>query len=47
MAPNVEDLLAQARDLEESDIGRARSLVQQARVMARAEHKPEIGRAHV
>ena len=29
MAPNVEDLLAQARDLEESDIGRARALVQQ------------------
>ena len=40
MTPNVEDLLAQARDLEESDIGRARSLVQQARVLARAEHKP-------
>ena len=32
----VDDLLEQARDVESSDIGRARSLVQQARVIARA-----------
>ncbi|MCE9622680.1 MAG: HD domain-containing protein [Actinomycetia bacterium] len=33
----VEDLLEQARTVESSDIGRARSLVQQARVIARAQ----------
>ena len=33
----VEDLLEQARNVESSDIGRARSLVQQARVIARAQ----------
>ncbi len=33
----VDDLLQQARNVESSDIGRARSLVQQARVIARAQ----------
>ncbi len=33
----VDDLLEQARNVESSDIGRARSLVQQARVIARAQ----------
>jgi len=33
----VDDLLDQARNIESSDIGRARSLVQQARVIARAQ----------
>lgn len=33
----VDDLLEQARAIESSDIGRARSLVQQARVIARAQ----------
>lgn len=33
----VDDLLEQARGIESSDIGRARSLVQQARVIARAQ----------
>ncbi|CAN5484427.1 hypothetical protein BH10ACT2_BH10ACT2_27840 [soil metagenome] len=35
--PNVDDLLEQARNTESSDIGRARSLVQQARVIARSQ----------
>ncbi|MGB8857997.1 MAG: HD-GYP domain-containing protein [Ilumatobacteraceae bacterium] len=36
--PTVDDLLELARGVEPSDIGRARSMVQQARVMARARH---------
>lgn len=36
--PTVVHLLESARDLESTDIGRARSLVQQARVMARSRH---------
>ena len=35
-APSVEALLTEARDVESLDIGRARSLVQQARVLARS-----------
>ena len=34
--PSVDQLLAEARDIAVSDIGRARALVQQARVLARA-----------
>ena len=34
--PSIDDLLEQARDLEAGDLGRARSLVQQARVLARS-----------
>lgn len=34
---DVDDLLEQARNVESADIGRARSLVQQARVIARAQ----------
>jgi putative two-component system response regulator len=36
--PSVVDLLESAREVESTDIGRARSLVQQARVMARSRH---------
>ncbi|MDO8362881.1 MAG: HD domain-containing protein [Actinomycetota bacterium] len=35
--PSVLDLLSQARDVEADDLGRARSLVQQARVLARSQ----------
>lgn len=34
---NIDDLLEQARNIESADIGKARSLVQQARVIARAQ----------
>ena len=36
--PTVVDLLEMAREVESADLGRARSLVQQARVMARSRH---------
>ena len=38
--PSIEALLEQARELEAADIARARSLVQQARVMARSRNEP-------
>ena len=34
--PDIEVLLEQAREVESTDIGRARSLVQQARVISRS-----------
>lgn len=36
--PTVDELLEMAREVESSDLARARSMVQQARVMARAQH---------
>ncbi len=38
--PSVDELLEQARLVEDTDLGRARSLVQQARVLARANLNP-------
>jgi putative two-component system response regulator len=38
--PSIDDLLEQARQFEETDLPRARSLVQQARVLARSNHDP-------
>ena len=38
--PSVEELLEQAREIEVADLGRARSLVQQARVLARSKADP-------
>ena len=39
--PSVEDLLEMARSVDSSDLGKARSMVQQARVMARARRDPQ------
>lgn len=36
--PSITELLDQAREIEDADIGRARSLVQQARVIARSQN---------